>query len=139
LCCLIQYMLQIQSVCSCNTNTTQQFNCTNCCYAVCHSFCYSYSQNLAIFLLLNCWNNYKSIYIRTFISRTVPVSVHETANEPNQQHTAVRYKSWLRWNATKFLVLRLPAITILLMPDFHPHAKWGLAFRLLYELVQLSL
>jgi len=36
------------------------------------------------------------VYKRTFISPTVPVSVYTTVNEPIQQHTAVRYYSWLR-------------------------------------------
>ena len=36
-------------------------------------------------------------YIRTLISRIVPISVYKTVHEPIQQHTAVHYNnSWLR-------------------------------------------
>ena len=45
---------------------------------------------------------YIYIYTRTIISCTVPVSVYKTVNEPIQQHTAVRYYSWLRWTAMNF-------------------------------------
>ena len=34
-------------------------------------------------------------------SRRVPVSVYTTVNESIQQHTAVRYNSWLRWTPMK--------------------------------------
>jgi len=36
------------------------------------------------------------------VSRTVPVSVYTTVNEPIQQHSAVRYDSCLRWTAMNF-------------------------------------
>ena len=39
------------------------------------------------------------IYIYTLISRTVSVSMHNSVNEPIQQHTAVHYNSWLRRTA----------------------------------------
>ena len=38
------------------------------------------------------------------ISRTVPVSVYKTVNELIQQHTAVRYNSWLRRTAMNLLL-----------------------------------
>jgi hypothetical protein len=45
------------------------------------------------------WNINQDIYTRTSISRTVTVSLYTTLKEPIQQHTAVRFNSWLRWTA----------------------------------------
>jgi len=39
---------------------------------------------------------YVYIYMRTLISRTITVSLYKTVHETIQQHTAVRYYSWLR-------------------------------------------
>jgi len=49
------------------------------------------------------------------ISRTVLVSKYKTVHEPIQQHTAVRYNSWLRWTTIK---LRLQqTVTQFYSPD----------------------
>ena len=57
-----------------------------------------------LFYIQWCWINYKSrhIQVRTFLSRTFPVSLHTAVNEPTQQHTAVRYDCCLRWTAMIF-------------------------------------
>jgi hypothetical protein len=63
----IRYVVSNQGspVTACRDNftfcTTQQFHCTNSCWAVCHNICYSYSQSVATFcttLQFNCTNCY---------------------------------------------------------------------------------
>jgi hypothetical protein len=60
----------------------------------------SWSTNNKVELNLN---KYMNIYISpTLISCTNSVSMYTEYNEPNQQHTAIYYNSWLRESAINF-------------------------------------
>jgi hypothetical protein len=58
------------------------------------------------------------VYINSYLDiNTLIVSVYIAADEPNQQHTAVRYSSWLWCTAMNLRLLQTATSSVLQQSD----------------------